>query len=162
MVILTFHYSIHLQENIQNAEEKGVKMCVFSLDADMEDVSRLVRSLYTGKIDLCAKSVQKIIALCKMLQMETEMKFYMEVAKKFNEEASSIPDIDVKPVTPVYHVLDDTITAYKHDHDYGSTTGMVNDEVNMGPYQYFYLYFSICYIIYNVCVPTSIWKIIPL
>ena len=111
-------------------------MCVFSLDADMEDVSRLVRSLYTGKIDLCAKSVQKIIALCKMLQMEAEMKFFMEVAKKFNEEESSIPEIGVKPVTPVYRVIDDTITAYKHDHDYGSTTSMVNDEVNMGHFNF--------------------------
>ena len=77
---------------------------MFRIYADIEDVNQLVRSLYTGKIELCAKSVEKIIALCKMLQMEEEMKFYVEVAKKFHEEESSEPEKKVKAVTPIYRV----------------------------------------------------------
>ena len=77
---------------------------MFSFDADIEDVSRLVQSLYTGKIELCAKSVKKVVALCRMLQLEEEMKFYVEVAKKFNDEESSVPEKKVEPVTPIYRV----------------------------------------------------------
>ena len=77
---------------------------MFRIHADIGDVTLLVRSLYTGKIELCAKSVEKIIALCYMLQMEEEMKFYVEMAKKFHEEESSEPEKKVKAVTPIYCV----------------------------------------------------------
>ena len=79
--------------------------CSISISADIEDVTRLVRSLYTGKIDLCPKSVEKIIALCKTLRMEEEVKFYEEVAKKeLNVTGSSDSENNVKPVIPVCRV----------------------------------------------------------
>ena len=104
--MLTCQYSINFQKNIQNAEQKGIKVCVCFLGGDIEDVTQLVRSLYTGKIELCAKSVKNVVALCKMLQMEEETKFYVEVAKKINEEIleSSVPLKKVEPVTPIYRV----------------------------------------------------------
>ena len=78
---------------------------MFRIDADVRDVALLVRSLYTGKIELCPNSVEKIIDLCKMLKMEEDSKFYEEVVKKeLTKLQTTVSQINVKSVTPIYRV----------------------------------------------------------
>ena len=93
------------QTNIYNSKRIRVSFFVFHINADIEDVTVLVRSLYTGKIELCAKSVEKIIALCKMLQMEEDLKFYEEVVKKeLTKQETIASQRELTIVTPIYSV----------------------------------------------------------
>ena len=87
------------QQSVQSAEKSGGPLCLISINAEMEDVMLLVESLYTGKIEVSLQSLEKIIALCKTLQMKQEEMYYECEAKK---ALKKIDRRKVKTVGPIF------------------------------------------------------------